>query len=131
MNVDLYDQIVDMDSVAVLAQSENGMWEAHGNLFYPSSLEFHSGLLFYRRHHRQGYDYVCSNKLQLESYLGKEIILYQAYRPVQRSNKAFLMAALSESYMLLSYGKYETLRTAIIQLSYYSVSDLDENNDIE
>ena len=37
MNVDLYDQIVDMDSVAVLAQSENGMWESHGNLFYAVS----------------------------------------------------------------------------------------------
>ena len=131
MNVDLYDQILDMDSLAVLTQSEDGLWESHGNLFYPSSLEHHSGLLFYRRYHRQGYDFVCSNKLQLQNYLGKEIILYQAYRPVQRSNKAVLLAALSESYMLLSYGKYETLRTAIIQLSYYSVSDLDENNDIE
>ena len=130
MNVDLYDQIVDMDSVAVLAQSENGLWESHGNLFYPSSLEHHSGLLFYRRHHRQGYDFVCSNKLQLENYLGKEIILYQAYRPVQRTNKAILLGALSESYMLLSYGKYETLRTAILNLTYYSVSDID-NNDIE
>ena len=130
MNVDLYDQILDMDCLVVLTQSEAGLWESHGNLFYPSSLEYHSGLLFYKRHHRQGFDFVCSNKLQLERYLGKEIVIYQPYKPTQRTNKAILLGALSESYMLISFSRYEDLRTAILNLTYYSVSDID-NNDIE
>ncbi|MGA1048287.1 MAG: hypothetical protein ACO3UU_09765 [Minisyncoccia bacterium] len=127
MTVLYKDQIVDMESLIILAEMEDGLWKNQGRLYFPFSFNHNDGILFYRSAPwiTTSFDFACKSMDTLKDHLGLDLILYDAHLYNERSNKAALLQALCESYAHLNHTAYIDLRTIISQLPFYT---LDEDN---
>lgn len=125
MTVLYKDQIVDMESLIILAEMD-GLWENQGRLYFPFSFNHNDGILFYRSAPWvTSFDFACKSLDTLKDHLGLDLILYDAHTIFERTNKAALLQAVCESYDHLNHTAYIDLRTIISQLPFYT---LDEEN---
>ena len=122
-------QIVEMQKLIVLAEFDTGAYQEVGSLYFPKGYT-HNYVKLYRykgfNRFREGYDFACDSFVTLQDFVGLDLILYEAHRPTQRTNKAVLWQTLEDSRKQLRAGEYTRMKVAIEELPYYMFNTLEE-----